>query len=385
MSDDSLTERISHVIEQYSLEGIHRTGTEVDRLSAHNLATAIATLGVEPELDSFEFQRLVPGVSKFEFGGLSISGVPLYDCLYTSTTGITGTLGSLGSTADIGVVMTLPFDSSESAQALMAARKAGVHKAIIAVTDERLPDSGPALLNAEHFRDPFGPPVLQVANRYWTEIQQACKQSSLATVVAEANYQTSDAFNVQAKVAGKDLSLDPLVIMTPRSGWWFNASERGGGIAAWLEILRAVALNQPNRACIFTANTGHELGHIGLDHYLQQNRSLVENARAWMHLGANFAAKHGKSVRLQYSSELMRELVTQHRGQLAPDVETPLTARPFGEARNIYDKGGRFFSILGGNGLFHHPEDRWPDAVDVALTCQWVKVLTRVARALTAA
>lgn len=40
---------------------------------------------------------------------------------------------------------------------------------------------------------------------------------------------------------------------------------------------------------------------------------------------------------------------------------------PFGEAGNIHRLGGRYLSILcPGSPLFHHPEDRWPDAVDVA-------------------
>ena len=39
--------------------------------------------------------------------------------------------------------------------------------------------------------------------------------------------------------------------------------------------------------------------------------------------------------------------------------------RPLGEARNIYDGGGQYISLLGGNPLFHHPDDRWPDAIDM--------------------
>jgi len=50
--------------------------------------------------------------------------------------------------------------------------------------------------------------------------------------------------------------------------------------------------------------------------------------------------------------------------RVAPDVETPVGTRARGEARNIFDGGGRYVSLLGGNGLFHHPDDRWPDAVD---------------------
>ena len=42
-----------------------------------------------------------------------------------------------------------------------------------------------------------------------------------------------------------------------------------------------------------------------------------------------------------------------------------MSDRPFGEARAIFDGGGSYLSLLGGNGLFHHPDDRWPGSVDL--------------------
>ena len=92
--------------------------------------------------------------------------------------------------------------------------------------------------------------------------------------------------------------------MTPRSGWWSNASERGGGIACFLEMMRGIEESRPQRDVIFTANTGHELGHTGLDQYLHDNSGLIKDAFLWVHLGANFAARHGAEVRLQYSDDL---------------------------------------------------------------------------------
>ena len=52
------------------------------------------------------------------------------------------------------------------------------------------------------------------------------------------------------------------------------------------------------------------------------------------------------------------------KGVAEPAV-TPVGQRPIGEARNIFDGGGEFISLLGRNRLFHHPDDRWPDAVDM--------------------
>jgi hypothetical protein len=66
-------------------------------------------------------------------------------------------------------------------------------------------------------------------------------------------------------------------------------------------------------------------------------------------------------------------------------IVTPLGERPLGEARNIYDGGGHYVSLLGNNGLFHHPDDRWPEAVDLdrtlALNQAMLEVVDRLARA----
>jgi len=67
---------------------------------------------------------------------------------------------------------------------------------------------------------------------------------------------------------------------------------------------------------------------------------------------------------------------------VTPGMVTPMGQRPLGEARNIYDGQGRYVSILGRNGLFHHPADQWPHAVDLELTTKWVKAFTQLAISL---
>ena len=382
----AMQSRIAEIIDEYAAQGIHRTGTDVDNQSADWLMRRIEMLDVAATDTAFEFERLQPITTQLSLAGSTISGVPLYDCRYTDANGITGSIGELDSHADIGVIMALPFDSAPNVRRLRAARKEGRHKAIVVVTDSRLPEEGVALLNAEDFTSPFGPPVLQVANKHWADIQAAMKSGTQASFVLHCEYVKATARNVEAKITGSISELAPMVVMTPRSGWWVNASERGGGIACFLEIMRAVKSSLPKRDVIFTANTGHELGHTGLDLFLHNNPTLIKDAHIWMHLGANFAAKLGAQIRLQYSDD---EAVASldpwlKQNSLAPAAVTPIGQRPLGEARNVYDGQGRFVSILGGNGLFHHPADRWPDAVDLEVTSKWVKAFTQLAVAAAA-
>ena len=100
----------------------------------------------------------------------------------------------------------------------------------------------------------------------------------------------------------------------------------------------------------------------------------------WVHLGANFAAKYGAGVRLQYSDARARQDMAIELTNLAlkPATETPIAQRPLGEAGNVYDGNGRYISIVGGNSLFHHPDDTWPDAVDPEATVKWITAFSQL-------
>lgn len=378
-SNSSRESRIADVIREYSAQGYHRTGTAVDTISGAWLSDRIQDMGIAPFMDPIELDRVNILYASFEFGGQSIDAEPLYDCAYTDVAGVTGRIGELGSDADIGVIMLPPSSSSAAHSRLEEVRHEMRHKGIIIVSDSSYPADGIATLNAENFRAPVGPPTLQIANEYWQSLQTAIARRQEGTLVAFCERNPSKAYNVSVRIDGTDPDLAPMVIMTPRSGWWRCASERGGGIAVLLELMRDLLANPPQRDVIFTANSGHELSHLGLDQMLHENPSLAHNAYIWIHLGANFAATNAE-IRLQYSNQSIKNLTRRHleREGLVPDIETPIENRPLGEARNIFDAKGNFLSLLGSNPLFHHPDDRWPDAVDITTTARWADAFSRI-------
>ena len=189
--------------------------------------------------------------------------------------------------------------------------------------------------------------------------------------------------NVGARLNGRDASQPPMVVMTPRSGWWQCASERGGGLVAWLEIMRTLTSEGSDCDVIFTANTGHELGHLGYHHFIENRLDLEANARAWIHLGANFAAPPPSPIRLQMSHPDLQAMVRDcaEKAGLVDYVEV-IGRRPGGEARSVYDAGGRYVSVVGGNLLFHHPDDVWPQAVDIEKTESVCRLMVAVSRTL---
>jgi hypothetical protein len=206
-------------------------------------------------------------------------------------------------------------------------------------------------------------------------------------LAAHAERTRALAFNVVTRVSGADKSAAPLVVMTPRSGWWWCSSERGGGLACWLEIMRAVRDARPVRDVLFVASSGHELGHLGLDAFMERRPGLVREAKAWIHLGANIGAAQGPANNLQASDDEMEAMMdaAMTGAGLRIDRRLPRGAVPLGEALNVHHGGGRYISIIGRNDLFHNPADRGPEVVDLNVIERFAKAFALVATALAGA
>ena len=196
-----------------------------------------------------------------ETGGRRAEGVPLFDGGLTGPEGVSGSLGALGSGSVIGVTEL----GAEPTTRYLDARRARQHDAIVAVTPT---GPGVALMNAVHFFEPFGPPVLQVGSEACPHLAEQARRGSSARVVVSASRQAAETCNVAATIPGRDPSLAPVVVMTPRSGWWHCAGERGGGIACWLEVMRSMAGSGPARGVLFVSTTGHEIGLPGIEAFL---------------------------------------------------------------------------------------------------------------------
>jgi len=367
----------------------HRTATKGDRETTAWLADEINATGQTAEVETFPFMRRDLGTCVVEVSAQIISGVPLFDGGLTEPDGVEGTLAPLGEEGDIAVTRYGPHWSHPLTQKLDKARKEDRYKAIVAIADGQLVRPGLALLNADSYMSVYGPPVLQVSTEHGQELENAAADRSMVRVIAHARMKQTTAENVGVRIEGRESDLKPLVVMTPRSAWWTCTSERGGGLCAWLAAIRLFSSSQPDRTVIFTANTGHELGHVGLDHFIDERPGLVSGAHAWIHLGANLGARfpvpEGTEFLAQASTERHLDLCLTEmarEGFSDPQI-TQVGQRPLGEARNIHEGGGTYVSFLGGaNALFHHPDDVLPDSVDMEKTVRLVKGILGVSQAL---
>ena len=151
----------------------------------------------------------------------------------------------------------------------------------------------------------------------------------------------------------------------------------------WLESLRALCAAPPAMDVVLTANSGHELGHLGLDDFVARRPGWDRDA-LWLHWGANLGAVGGgltvMSSRDDLGASAARELT--EAGQ-PPDAMAPKTQVPSGETRDIHRAGGRYVTLVGSNPWFHLPQDRWPHSVDVAVIERIAIAAARLVVALT--
>ncbi len=381
---DPLQARVATAVEAYDRQGDHRTASREDRECADWLAGEAAALGVECTLVPFDIDRVDPQACFVEIGGERIEGLPMFDAAFTGREGVRGRLGPLGSDAEIGLAETAPSRltqaGSERRRGMLSEVRQSGHKAVVLATRGSRP--GLYALNAPAFTKPFGPPTLQVSSLKSEWLSALARERTDAVAVIHARRTSARAFNVCATIAGSRPELAPLVVMTPRSGWWRCAAERGSGVACWLEAMRAVAGARPARDCHFVAFSGHELGSLGIHAYLNGREALVRGTHAWIQIGANIGASSqpGLLVTSDAALEAWASAALEEQGIRADTA--PRGATPFGEARVIHERGGRYAALICESELFHSVEDRWPDAIDVALLARYARALAQGITAL---
>jgi hypothetical protein len=274
-------------------QGIHRTATAGDQAGVDWLIEKAAGLGAAPSVEKFALDRLDPMDAHLEFDGVRIPGVPVFDSPSTESDGVAGNLGPVGAEKSITVAELSP--RGIYAPDYEKLRCNAAHGGLVILCTGANPGLG--LLNAERFRQHYGAPAVHVSSEARDVVLAAATRRAPARLVAASRRTRAQACNVVITLSGQGRARAPVVIMTPRSSWWQSTSERGGGLVCWLETLRALIASQPRCDVVFTANSGHELGHLGLDDFMSRRpgweRPVAEGGAVWVHYGANIGAVGG--------------------------------------------------------------------------------------------
>lgn len=378
----ALERQAGRVVREYDAQGDHRTGSANDAASARWLARWVERSGASAAFDNFELDRIDPLDCGIEIEGRKVNGVPLFDGGFTSAAGISGRLGLFGEDCEIGLEEIIQSGADGKATRSGPAGD-GRHKAIVRLTHGARP--GLILANAPRFLRPSGVPTVQVSGAEADWLKALARAGAQATVTAHVKRRRAMASNVVATLPGSQPELAPMIVSTPRSGWWSCASERGGGIVCWLEALKRLSADQPARTCIFVAFSGHELGLLGGRHFARSAGDTMGRARSWLHFGANLGAP-GMPVRLQSSDRALLDLARpflEPAGIEVPDETSQVTPR--GEAAIPHEAGIPYLAPISGSQVFHHSADRWPEAVDTAALARLAGAFARVAKRMSEA
>jgi hypothetical protein len=344
MSTDP-TERAAGWLRGWDSHGPHRTATAGDHAGADWLAREAVALGAAVTIESFTLRRVDPVDCWVESGGARVDGVPVFDSPATGPEGLPD---------GIGVLSFSPW--SVYTPDYRAARRDSTHAGLVIVCQGGEPGLAP--LNAEQFNAPYGCPAIHVA---------VAPHGPPTRLVSHYRRVTAEARNVVVTIPGRDRTRPVLVVMTPRSSWWQSTSERGGGLVCWLETLRALMRSPPACDVVMTANSGHELGHLGLDAFVARRPGWdAPGGARWVHYGANLGATGGELI-VQSNDPPLRAAIRSALSAQGepPDRMAPVSFVPSGETRDIHRLGGRYLTLVGTNPLFHLPQDRWPHAVAV--------------------
>lgn len=365
-------------IRAYEEMGIHRTGREADNTTTWWMIEELRKVGVDADPQTWRFPRVEIHDASIRFGGWDLPAVPTFDSAFTDHHGLTGILRT-----DNGpgiVVWEFAHDDQERMAAgiyssFELARQDGADGVILVMGD---PDGQPVLRNAERPLDPIELPVLQVAPIDAGPLLDAV--GSEIAMISDGGRVDAPADNVIASIPGDDPDAAPVVLMTPKSGWYTCAAERGGGIAIWLEIAGRVAASPGRRPLNLVASSGHELHHLGLDHYISELGDAAHEVHAWMHLGASIGSRNGQPSYAASDDELFGVATKALTKQGLERRAFPVGNAGFGEARNIGEINGRFASFLGGHPYFHSPLDTYDRCVDPDSLARHTDATERIVR-----
>jgi hypothetical protein len=379
---DTLEQRVPRLLQAYDAQGNHRTATEVDRRSGEWLAREVRQAGAEASLEPFSLSRVDPQSCYLQIGGRRMDGVPVFDATFTGAQGVRGKLGPLGSDSDIALAESELATLSEGGGApprtginpreqVQMARRSG-HSAVVILTRGVRP--GLHLLNASDFRKPSGPPMLQISSSEIDWLRERAAARDEATVVASVNRTRAEAFNLTVKIAGRNPAQAPIVLMAPRSAWWQSVTEQGSRLVCWLEAIRVLTAARPARDCFFVALSGHELGFLGIDPYLQRRPGVISRARCWIFLGSGLGSPRQPNLVHGSDDALERWAISAlEKEGIAVHGTAPHDSKARGEAGAIQRGGGRFVTVVSASDVYHNVNDRWPEAVDVGLLARYAR------------
>jgi hypothetical protein len=358
-------------VERYTALGEHRSGGPANRAAARWLAGRLQRAGYATTTPEWPLTLFDLQTRRLEVGGRPVECFPLWFPRTTAPGGVSGPLRRFdpASSASLaGAVALIEFPNAAiGADGRNAAlvRSAAERGAVAAVGWQSRRGDRFLTWNVEapFNQQPWPIPVVTIARRDHAQAAAAAEQGAPARVVIEGRSRATTAPNVLARRPRPGRSI---IVSTPLSGWIRNGGERGPGIALFLALAEAVAARAPDVGYIFTAHSGHEIGHMGQDHFFRTVAPKPADVIAWVHLGSGIATRReadggapdpaaARGLRHVVATPGLHPLAAPVFGRtLGVDVRT---SDPGGELADIIQGGFPAIGLYGGNAFTHTAED----------------------------
>jgi hypothetical protein len=207
----------------------------------------------------------------------------------TASFSLTAPIISAGDSSGRFVHIHLPYDNGAYLNTKhRAAIEAAVarHPAAVLMTIDH-PSGEIFTYNVDQSELPWTVPVILVAPKDEALLAAAEAEAAPVSVGIMGSYRKDvPGRNVIGRLdRGKPRTI---IVSTPVTSWFNSTCERGPGIAAFLATVRlARTLTEVN--FVFVATGGHEIGHGGMDVFIEHLAPRPEQVIAWVHYGASLA------------------------------------------------------------------------------------------------
>lgn len=369
-------QRLYADVERYASFGSHRFGTEADRRTTEWIAKELASAGFETRFQSFSVgKQYFLSSAALRIGAATVSALPLWwPSASEAAVKLSAPLAADTAANAAGKIVwiRMPFDGgaylSDAQRTSIRAAASRSPIAIVAVIDA--PSEEEYAYNVAQSDAPWPVPVVVVGSKHSAALQAAQQSGQPVEIVVDGRYESNvTGRNVVARLNRGASST--IVVSTPTTGWFTCACERGPGVAVFLALARAAAASDAKVNYVFVATAGHEIGHGGMQAFLQAEGPKPSQTRAWIHLGASLACyewrKSGSEWTTTQALESRRFLVysapaaaaasAAFAGVDAKRLQVERQAPP-GELREVHAAGyGTYLGMAGTHRFFHSPGD----------------------------
>lgn len=385
---DTITyEEVDKYVKYYSGLGMHRAGTRIDKRAARWLTQELKRAKLSVDKETFTFNRpesryAVVSMKVDRLNSVILPGMPLLNARPTNKQ-VSAKLGFVGQEGTVPVIHIYVTPTSGNAELRAKSIKefkdaieSGKYQAVIGVTQGGYAGLLPLSIDLdENYKTPAMLMSGEIGNyaEIYAEINNPVKfLTRMRTVKSTAD-------NIVAKIEGSDPKLGPVVVIAPRTAWWYAASERGSGVAVFLASAKALANSHPKRTIYFVSTAGQEYYSLGLKKFLQQHPELVKTAYSWIYLGGNIGTKPEPHFTIQGSSRTMRRLVHTALKDYGFSKINWMAEKPalLPQFRPIFDNSDHAVIIVATNNRCERMTcDKYPNNVNIEATFNFAKATT---------